>query len=398
MSSFIGSIPTIDKEDINLIKCIKRKSSDISIQRKSLKEKIQNITGKDNIFLFNRGREALYIALKALNISQSEEILVQAMTCSAVIAPIYWIGANPIYVDISKDDFNMDLNDLEKKISSKTKAIIVQHTFGKIADIEKICTICRKHNIAIVEDCAHLFRSDIKETKIGKFSDMAVFSFAQDKAVSSVTGGMLIVNNLSYLEKVEDIYHLIRVQTNQEQIYPLNYILLWNFAKKYYFTPLIPFQKRITIGKAAIMLSRWFGITKPQASEKLELKIDISKMSDVQCALLYKQILKLDKLNTHRQKISSIYNEKSNDLLIRYPILVKNPELALNFLSKNKYICGRWYNNIVFPIQDLNSVNYKQGSCPTAEYITKHIINLPLDMNITELDAIKIKTMTSKFL
>lgn len=398
MPSFIGSIPTIDDSDMNLVDDIENKKIKISSSKEIVGRKIKDIVGSDSLFFFNRGREAIYIALQAFGISDGDEVLVQAMTCSAVVTPVLCLGAKPIYVDISKDAFNIDIEDLKKKISPKTKVLIVQHTFGKFAEMEKIQKICKANDIKVIEDCAHLFRSDIKNTVVGKFSDISIFSFAQDKAISSVTGGLLVVNNTKYIEKVNALYSACSNPTERESKYPLSYLRLWNFAKRYYFTPLLPFQKRITIGKVAIMMSRWAGITKQQASEQLENDIVPTKMGDIQCALLERQLNKLEELNKHRWDILKVYDEKSNDLLLRYPILVEDPEPVLSLLSQNRYLCGRWYNSIVFPIKNPESVKYIQGSCPTAEYVVKHIINLPLDMDITESDAVNIKGIVSKFL
>lgn len=398
MPSFIGSIPTIDDSDMDFVDEIENKKIEISGNKEIVENKVKDIVGSDNLFFFNRGREAIYIALQTLGISQGNEVLVQSMTCSAVVTPVLCLGAKPIYVDISKDTFNIDIEDLKKKISPKTKALIVQHTFGKFAEMEKIQKICKANDIKIIEDCAHLFRGDIKDTVVGKFSDLSIFSFAQDKAISSVTGGLLVVNNTEYAEKVKAIYGACSNPTERESKYPLSYLKLWNFAKKYYFTPLLPFQKRITIGKVAIMMSRWAGITKQQASEQIENDIVPTKMGDIQYALLEMQLNKLDELNRHRQDILRVYDEKSNDLLLRYPILVEDPGLVLSLLSQNRYLCGRWYNSIVFPIKNPEPVKYIQGSCPTAEYVVRHIINLPLDMDITESDAENIKGIVSKFL
>lgn len=398
MPSFIGSIPTVDVSDIELVHDIASGKINANKNRNYVENEFRKILGTSDIFFFNRGREAIYLALQALGISPNDEILVQAMTCSAVVTPILCLGAKPIYVDISKETFNIDIQDLKKKISPATKVLIAQHTFGKFAEMEEIHKICKSNDIKIIEDCAHLFRSDIQETVVGKFSDISIFSFAQDKAISSVTGGLLVVNNAQYTEEAKALYKTCNVQTNREAKYPLSYLKLWGFAKKYYFTPLLPFQKRITVGKVAIMISRWLGITKQQALVNLEQEIVPIRMSDIQYVLLENQIKKLDELNSHRQDILKIYDEKSNDLLIRYPILVENPESILSLLSQERYLCGRWYNSIVFPIKDQKAVEYMEGSCPTAEYVVKHIINLPLDIDITKSDAKEIWGIVSKFL
>jgi len=146
------------------------------------------------------------------------------------------------------------------------------------------------------------------------------------------------------------------------------------------------------------MVSRWLGITKQQASQNIEKVIMPTQMSDIQYALLDNQIKKLKELTNHRRDILKIYDEKSNDELIRYPVLVENPDLVLSQLSQNRYLCGRWYNSIVFPVKDPRKVGYTEGSCPAAEYVVNHIINLPLDMDITDADADNIKRIVSKFL
>ena len=397
MPVLIGSIPTVEDDDIRLVSDIASGKIDVRKSHIYVENEFKEILGKSDIFFFNRGREAIYLALQSLEVSPSDEVLVQAMTCNAVISPILCLGAKPIYVDISKETYNIDTEDLKKKISPATKTLIVQHTFGKFAKMEEIQKICKAKDIKIIEDCAHLFRSDIQKTVVGRFSDISIFSFAQDKAISSVTGGLLVVNNTRYTEKVRALYGMCGNQTIQEAKYPLSYLRLWNFAKKYYFSPLLPFQKRITVGKVAIMISRWLKITKQQASENLEQEILPTKMSDIQYALLQNQLKKLDDLNIHRYKILQIYNPNFKDLLIRYSVFVKNPESLLNSLRKNKYICGRWYSSIVFPMKNLEIVDYIQGSCPVAEKVVKHIVNLPLSIDTTELDAKVIKNIVSKF-
>ena len=103
----------------------------------------------------NSGRSGLFLILQALGIERGDEVLLQAFTCNAVPNPILWVGATPIYVDIDEETLNMDPADLEKKITPRAKAIIVQHTFGYPADMNRILEIAKKHNLIIIEDCAH---------------------------------------------------------------------------------------------------------------------------------------------------------------------------------------------------------------------------------------------------
>jgi len=110
-----------------------------------------------NVFLFMRAREAEYILMKNLRISKGDEVIVQAFTCAAVIQPILWTGAVPIYVDISEKTLSMDYSDLEKKITSNTKMIILQATFGITPEYVKIKKLARDKGIFILLDLAHIF-------------------------------------------------------------------------------------------------------------------------------------------------------------------------------------------------------------------------------------------------
>ncbi|MBI4130447.1 DegT/DnrJ/EryC1/StrS aminotransferase family protein, partial [Candidatus Roizmanbacteria bacterium] len=105
----------------------------------------------DTAVSFNSGRSALWALLKAFSIGQGDEVLVQAFTCVAVPEVVMWVGATPVYCDID-DTYNIDPNDIEKKITKKTKAIIVQHTFGIPARIREIREIGNKYNLIVIED------------------------------------------------------------------------------------------------------------------------------------------------------------------------------------------------------------------------------------------------------
>ena len=120
-------------------------------------------------------------------IGEGDEVLVQAFTCVAVPNSVLWAQATPVYADIDAT-LNIDPIDVEKKITNRTKAIIVQHTFGIPADMDALVALAKKHNILLIEDCAHSLGATYKGKKVGTFGDAAFFSFGRDKVVSSVFG------------------------------------------------------------------------------------------------------------------------------------------------------------------------------------------------------------------
>lgn len=406
MPTLIGSIPTTQSDDLELAKRILNGQENIVDSTVNLQKRLEDIFQSKELYLFNRGREALYFALQTLSITEGDEVIIQAMTCVAVAAPILSLKAKPVYVDINQDDFNIDLVDLEKKITSKTKAIVVQHTFGNIADVKKISEIVKARNIYVIEDCAHLFYTDYSKTDINKYSDISFFSFAQDKGISAVQGGLVIINNSKIKNIAMNQYLNVENQSKSQGMYNAKYIRLWSMIKKYYFTPILPFQSRITLGKTLVMIFRWLGLIKQQATSTIDTNLSLNRISEVQSALFLNQLDKCEAMNKRREEITEIYNGKLNSniinktdtrYLLRYPVLLSNPVVVMQQLKMHKYICGRWYNSIVFPIhKNLDKVGYVFGSCPRAEALTRGILNLPTNIDLTNEEAIEIANIVNE--
>ena len=147
--------------------------------------------------------------IKSFDITYGDEVIVQAFTCLAVPEVVIWCGAKPVYLDID-ESLNLDIRLLEKSISSKTRIIIVQHTFGIPAKIDMIKKIAQKHNIILIEDCAHSLGAKYNSQKIGTFGDAAFFSFGRDKVISSVFGGLAFINPRSKYYKTSSANLIFR--------------------------------------------------------------------------------------------------------------------------------------------------------------------------------------------
>src|SRR3989344_1673659 len=155
---------------------------------------------------FNSGRSAFLAILESLGLEKGSEVLLQAFTCNAVPNPVMWAGLQPVYVDCNESDFNIDVEDLERKITSKSRVVVVQHTFGLPADMSKVMEICQKHNLILIEDCAHALGAKYKGKEVGTFGKAAFFSFSRDKVISCVYGGMAVTNDPDTAERIRQ-YH-----------------------------------------------------------------------------------------------------------------------------------------------------------------------------------------------
>jgi perosamine synthetase len=147
------------------------------------------------------GTAALHLALLSLNILKGDEVILPSYVCSAPLNAISYTGATPVIVDVDRQTLNLDTGDLERRITRKTKAIILPHMFGLPAEIDRI----KSFGIPIIEDCAHSLGSLYKSCPTGSFGDLSVFSFYATKMIASGEGGMVLSNSQSLLESVIEL-------------------------------------------------------------------------------------------------------------------------------------------------------------------------------------------------
>lgn len=147
---------------------------------------------------------ALHLAMKLCNINENDEIICPSLTFVATVNAIRYVNAIPVFADVvSYNDLTIDPKDIEKKISSRTKAIVVMHYGGFACDMEAIMEIAAKYNLKVIEDACHAPLSDYKEKKLGTIGDVGCFSFFSNKNISTGEGGMIVTNNSDYFEQAK---------------------------------------------------------------------------------------------------------------------------------------------------------------------------------------------------
>jgi len=144
---------------------------------------------------------ALHLSFLSLGLKKGDEIIVPNITWIASVEPLYWMGIKPVFADIESDTWCIDPIDIEKKITKKTKAIMVVDLYGHIADMKPILKIAKKHKLKVIEDAAEAVGSEYYGKKAGSFGDVSCFSFHGSKTVVTGEGGMLLTDNKKIIEK-----------------------------------------------------------------------------------------------------------------------------------------------------------------------------------------------------
>jgi perosamine synthetase len=346
---------------------------------------------------FSNARSALFVILQSLGIGSGDEVIIQAFTCVVVPNPIIATGAVPVYADINTS-LILDVKKLEKKITKKTKAIIVQHTFGIPTDMDAIEKIAKKYNLFVIEDVAHTIGGEYKGKKLGTFGDAAIFSLGRDKSFSSVFGGIAITNNKTLGEKIRKF--------QQEKKYPSLFWIKQQLFHPIAFSWILPLYN-FGIGKLLlVVLQKLHALSFPVSSKEKDGIFNPSKIKrfpNALASLALTQLQKEKNYNARRKEIVARYKKVCDELfieyvstadtqnLLRFPIFVDNALAMKMYFKKKGIYLGDWYANVVDPKgSDFEKVYYTKGSCPTAELLAKKISNLPTYPVMSDGDVEKV--------
>ncbi|WP_446787211.1 DegT/DnrJ/EryC1/StrS family aminotransferase [Macellibacteroides fermentans] len=163
---------------------------------------LKEYLGAKNVIAVNTGTSALHIALDAFGVREGDEVIVPSLTFCASIQPITALGAIPVFCEINESNLNINVEDVKKKITSKTKAIMPVHYCGNACDMDALMEVGRTNNIIIIEDAAHAFGSSYKGKKIGSFGNVTCFSFDPIKNLTCGEGGAVVLSDDNIAEEI----------------------------------------------------------------------------------------------------------------------------------------------------------------------------------------------------
>jgi dTDP-4-amino-4,6-dideoxygalactose transaminase len=221
MNGKINKVPLLDlkreyqeiKKEINeaVFRILKRGWFILGEELEKFEEEFAQYLGVKHVVGVGSGTDALHLALLATGIGLGDEVITPSHTFIATVLAIYWVGAKPVLVDIDSQTYNLDPQEIEKKITSKTKAILPVHLYGYPCEMDKIQKIAKKHRLMIIEDACQAHGSIYKGRKLGTFGEANCFSFYPSKNLGAYgDGGAVATNN-------EEIYRKILLLRNYGQ-------------------------------------------------------------------------------------------------------------------------------------------------------------------------------------
>jgi len=350
--------------------------------------------GEKQIFLYWKGRVALYAILKAMGVGKDDEVILPAFTCVVVANVIIYLGAKPIYVDIDLQTYNARFEEIKKAVTNKTKAIICQNTFGLSSDIEKITKYAKGQTIFTIEDCTHGFGGYYNQKPNGSYCDAAFYSTQWNKPFSTGTGGFALINNSKLLEPIQKINQdLISPSFKQRISLKFLYLVREKLLNKHSYWLLIKFYRFLSRHNLILGSSSGEEITSVAMPPNYFMKL-----SEVQMKKGIQNLKNIKDILQRRKENAQIYTEYllnrnknhvplylfENHSFLKYPLLVENRETVFRLAEKYKIELGEWFNSPLHPIQkDFEHWQLNTALFPNAVFAGKHILNLPTDSKNT---------------
>jgi dTDP-4-amino-4,6-dideoxygalactose transaminase len=355
--------------------------------------------GVSSSFAFWKGRIALYAILKTLGVSKGDEVILPGYTCVMDVNPIKYLGAQPIYVDIEPDTFNININLLKEKITKNTKAIIAQHTYGYPCDMDAIMSIAEKRGVTVIEDCCLSFGSTYKGKTVGTFGKAAYFSFQWNKPYTTGLGGMAITSDMELAKKIKMLCEKELCQPSKKEVMLLAAELA--VYRTFVYPRTTAFAQSVFryLTKKGVVVG-----SSSKAEFEPTMACDFFKaMSTIQACSGLRQLEKTEQNIAHRKKMAMLYDKLLQEkgwkgrnydrrvmepVMVRYPVRIAEKNKALAQAPKAGIELGSWFECPLHPIETPLSVyDYEMGMCPEAEKASNEVVNLPLHPRVNERTA-----------
>ena len=290
---------SIDDADIEaVVKVLKSDYLTTGPAVAAFEKKVADYVGAKYAVAVSNGTAALHVACLAAGIGEGDEVITTPITFAASANCVLYCGGTPVFADIDPDTYNISPEELEKKITSRTKAIIPVHYTGQPCDMDAILEIAHKHNLLVVEDGAHALGASYKGKKIGSIADMTCFSFHPVKPVTTGEGGMIVTDN-------EELYRRLVLYRSHGITRDKDMMQQYEEQLQQSSDPAL--QEAADMLRGDVMdPGGWY-------YQQLELGYNY-RITDISCALGASQMDKLDRFLERRRQIAKKYDEAFADI------------------------------------------------------------------------------------
>lgn len=319
---------------------------------KDFEEALQVYLNTSNVIAVGNGTDALQIALMALNLNEGDEVITSPFTFIATVEVIALLKLTPVFVDIDPATFNLDINQIEKKITQKTKVILPVHLYGQSADMEKIISIAKSNNIYVIEDNAQAIGgnfsfSEGNSVKTGTIGDIGCTSFFPSKNLGAFgDGGALYTHDNMLAEKIRCIAN-------------------HGMMRKYYHD-MIGVNSRLDGIQAAVLKT------------KLKYLDDYIKSRQEAAAYYDKELSSIDKITL------PVRSSFSTHVFHQYTIRIENNRDDIQQYLKSNNIPSMIYYPVPLHLQKaFLHLGYKEGDFPVTEKACQQVLSLPMHTELT---------------
>ena len=353
---------------------------------------------------FASGRVSLYGLLRALGIDEGAEVLLSVPTHIVVANAIRYTGARPIYVDCRLEDYNIDLAEAKRRITPRSRVLLLQHTFGVPVEMDSALAFARRHNLVVIEDCVHALGARYDGRQVGTLGHAAFFSTEETKTISTVMGGMAVTNDA-------DLAYRMRTFQASCNLSPLSLSAryLMKFVVYYMLTePSVHRFARVAYER----LGRRNPLPVPTTLEERrgQRPRDYERrLSNGQAALGLAQLRSLQRNLEHREFVANAYEDslspcglrlpevpsKAEPSFVRYPVWVEDRPTVIRALAPHAVV-GTWFTSVLEEAESPEAAGYAPGSCPNAEQAAQHLINLPTHPRVSARDVRMLTTALTR--
>jgi len=348
-----------------------------------------------DIHLYWKGRVALYAALKSAGISPEDEVIIPGLTCVVVPNAILYCKAKPVYADVRPDTLTLDVDSVANLINKKTKAIIIQNTFGLSADVDTLVHMARERNILALEDCTHGFGGFFKGHVNGTLADASFFSTQWNKPYSTGLGGILLVNRREFFPEFDTVNcNLISPEKKE-----LACLWLSIQARRFLLTDSYYWD--------LLRLYRWLSkkglITGSSSTEEIEstsIPEDFFKgFSKLQATVGVQELSNLDNVINTRRKAAFAYRQvlashnkwhvsaqhDANNSHLKFPVLVRNRRAFFNAAEKEKIRLSDWFISPIHPVEkNFSDWRLDSNAIPRSCSISQKLVTVNTEVENTK--------------